>query len=67
MVPLGDRIDGWWDRPTAGFRRRALVGTSREDSAKDEAQVRALGFVPASRMGERGAVSGVCDERLRHP
>jgi hypothetical protein len=49
MVPLGDRIDGWWDRPTAGFRRRALVGTSRKDSTKDEVKASTLGYVQALR------------------
>ena len=41
-----NRIDGWWDRrPPQDSERRALVETSRNDSAKDEAQFKALGFV----------------------
>ncbi len=38
--------------PPQDWKRRALVGTSLKDSAKDEAPVTALGFVPPSPYGE---------------
>jgi hypothetical protein len=61
-----DRIDGWWDlNPPQDSRRRALVEEEPEDSAKkkesakDEAQVRRLGFVLDLILGVPDAASRV--------
>ena len=50
-----DRIDEWWNRrSTAGFRRRALVGTSPRESPKDEALEKAPGLRPNSEFARAG-------------
>ena len=60
-----DRRDGWWDlNPPQDSRRRAWVeeepkDSAKQESAKDEAQMKALGFVPDLILGVPGAASRV--------
>ena len=57
------RIDGWWDRPTPGFEKASLGQDEPKESAKDEAQLKALGLRPVASLGAPGAASRVFDER----
>ena len=56
------RIDGWWNRSTAGFREASLGRHELKESAKDEALEKAPVLRPVSIVGVRGAASRVFDE-----
>ena len=56
------RIDGWWNRSTAGFREASLGRQEPKESSKDEAREKAPVLRPVSSVGELGPASRVYDE-----
>ena len=48
------RIDGWWNRSTAGFQEASLGRDQPKESSQDEALARAQRFVRQTRMASRG-------------
>jgi len=67
--PIGrDRIDGWWKQsPRLDSRHRALVGTSRKESSKDEASFYELRFVPRAGSAHRSRRQWSAMNSLRSP
>jgi|GEM_PF-2046390 hypothetical protein len=56
------RIDGWWNRSTAGFEEASLGRDEPKESSKDEALEKAPVLRPVSIVDALGAASRVFDK-----